>query len=124
MDNRDTALSFFKKVGEGDLDGAVGLFSKDARYWNPGMGESDIPAMRELLAGAGALTDGPMEMQILGAIADGDRVAVEARSSVKLKNGKHYANAYCFVFAFDGAGRIVSLKEYCDTAPTAVFAGG
>ena len=86
------------------------------------MGESDIAAMRKLLEEAGALFDGPMTMQILGSIAEGDQVAVEAKSSVKLKTGRHYANSYCFVFSFDGAGRIRSLKEYTDTAPTAVFA--
>ncbi len=122
-EDRALALSFFELVGRGELDAAMALFAEDARYWNPGTGESDLEGLRRLLEGAAALFDGPMTMQIAGAFGEGGRVAVEAKSSVKLKRGGRYANSYCFVFEIEG-GRIARLREYCDTAPAAVFAQG
>lgn len=48
-------------------------------------------------------------------IADGDRVVVLARGEVKTVRGEDYNNSYCFVLRMRG-GRIVELREYCDTA--------
>ena len=48
-------------------------------------------------------------------IAEGDRVVVLARGEVKTVRGEDYNNSYCFVLRMRG-GRIVEVREYCDTA--------
>ena len=49
-----------------------------------------------------------------GLTAEGDRVAVEAESYAKMKNGKTYQNTYHFLFIVRD-GKIQSVKEYLDT---------
>jgi ketosteroid isomerase-like protein len=58
--------------------------------------------------------NGALEITPTSAIAQGDKVAVEATSYAKLKNGKVYQNAYHFLFEFRD-GKILSVKEYMDT---------
>lgn len=48
-------------------------------------------------------------------IAEGDRVVVLARGEVKTVRGEDYNNSYCFVIRILG-GKIVEVREYCDTA--------
>ena len=49
-----------------------------------------------------------------GITAEGDRVAVEAESYAKMKNGKTYQNTYHFLFIVK-SGKIEAVKEYLDT---------
>jgi ketosteroid isomerase-like protein len=58
--------------------------------------------------------NGALEVTPTAAVAQGDKVAVEATSHAKLKNGKVYQNAYHFLFEFRD-GKILSVKEYMDT---------
>lgn len=48
-------------------------------------------------------------------IAERDRVVVLAPGEVKTVRGEDYNNDYCFVLRISG-GKIVELREYCDTA--------
>ena len=54
----------------------------------------------------------PIVMHIVGMIAEGDEVAVEADTDAELNNGKRYNNAYHFVFVMCG-GLIDEVREYC-----------
>ncbi|MGI8706578.1 MAG: nuclear transport factor 2 family protein [Sphingomicrobium sp.] len=56
-------------------------------------------------------------------IAEGDRVVVLARGEVKTVRGEDYNNSYCFVFRMRG-GKIVEVREYCDTAGRSAVADG
>lgn len=56
----------------------------------------------------------PIRMNLLGMIAEGDRVAVQADSYCEMKNGKIYDNAYHFVFTLRD-GQIAEVLEYCCT---------
>jgi ketosteroid isomerase-like protein len=47
-------------------------------------------------------------------IADGDLVAVEARGANTTKDGRPYANTYCFVFRL-AEGKLQEVTEYLDT---------
>lgn len=48
-------------------------------------------------------------------VADGDFVVVEAKGDNVTKAGLRYDNDYCLVFRMRD-GRIVEVKEYCDSA--------
>jgi ketosteroid isomerase-like protein len=47
-------------------------------------------------------------------IADGDLVVVEARGANTTKDGRPYANTYCFVFRL-AEGKLQEVTEYLDT---------
>jgi hypothetical protein len=53
--------------------------------------------------------------RLVGMIAEGDRVAVECRGHVTTKEGKTYANTYCWVCRIEN-GKLKEILEYMDTA--------
>jgi ketosteroid isomerase-like protein len=56
----------------------------------------------------------PVVLEVKSMIAEGDCVAAETESHGLLKNGRVYANKYCWVFRI-GAGKILRIHEHCDT---------
>lgn len=46
--------------------------------------------------------------------ADGDHVIVEARGAMTTMAGETCDNEYCLIYRFSG-GRIVEMREYCDS---------
>lgn len=63
---------------------------------------------------AGLFPDG-VRLDVTGALADGDRVVLEAAGHGPLADGRVYANHYVFTFRFAG-DRIAEVVEYLDTA--------
>jgi len=53
-------------------------------------------------------------LRIKGVTAEGERVALEAESFAKMKNGKTYQNRYHFLCEVRG-GKIQTVREYLDT---------
>ena len=60
-------------------------------------------------AAAGAFTIVPLSV-----VSEGDRVVVEARGHLPLKDGSAHENEYSFHFDLQD-GRISKLRTYCDT---------
>ncbi len=56
----------------------------------------------------------PLEMTVLGSVAEGDRVAMEVESSGDLRNGRQYRQRYHFLITFRDA-KIAAVREYLDT---------
>lgn len=50
----------------------------------------------------------------LNIFADGDHVIVEAHGAMTITSGETYDNEYCLIYRFSG-GRIVEMREYCDS---------
>lgn len=55
-----------------------------------------------------------LRMTVTSAIAEGDKVAVEAVSAGDLKNGRRYRQEYHFLVEFRD-GKISAVREYLDT---------
>jgi ketosteroid isomerase-like protein len=55
-------------------------------------------------------------------IANDDHVVVEARGDMKTKAGVRYENEYCLIYRLKD-GRIVEIREYCDSALTEAVLG-
>ncbi len=92
------------------------MLAEDFTYWTIPTGI--IP--REVIVAPGAkmgkLFDGPMTITETGITAEGDRVAMEAKSDGKLISGNRYSNIYHFLFVFAPDGRIREVKEHMNTA--------
>ncbi|MBN1664607.1 MAG: nuclear transport factor 2 family protein [Deltaproteobacteria bacterium] len=62
-------------------------------------------------------------MKILETTAQDNRVAIEATSSSKTKDGRPYGMEYRISFMFNDRGQITRVKEYVDSLFTARFYG-
>jgi ketosteroid isomerase-like protein len=113
MSNKETALKFVESMSRGEMD--LSLLTDDIQWWVPGRGTMSRDDFFALAAGFQSLVEGPVRLTVHGVTVEGDRVAVEAESHGKLKNGKTYNNTYHFLFVFRD-GKICLSKEYNDSA--------
>jgi len=119
--NKQTAEEFFARFTASDLDGALALMTDDATWWIPGKPEATPTAglypkdriARLFRTMLGRLRTG-LKMTVVGAIAEGDRVAVEVRSEGDLTNDRQYRQEYHILMMFRD-GKICAVREYLDT---------
>src|SRR5690242_5721661 len=102
--NREIATAIFDRFNAGDISGLLDLMSEDATWLTagkperiPAAGSYDKQRLRGLFERMFARLDGGIRMRVLGTIAEGERVAVEAESRAQLKNGRQYRQQYHFV---------------------------
>jgi ketosteroid isomerase-like protein len=121
QNNRDIATAMFDRLNASDIGGLLDLMSEDATWLAagkperfPAAGSYDKPRLRKLFERMLARLDGGIQMRVLGTIAEGERVAVEAESSAELKNGRKYRQQYHFLVIVR-AGKIAEVREYLDT---------
>ncbi len=119
-DNRVTALKMVASMGAGGLDETI--LTDDVSWWVPGRGTVTKAEFKGMAEGFRTMLDGPFSLTVKGVTAEGDRVAVEAESLGKLKNGKTYNNTYHFLFLFRD-GKIYQAKEYNDSQHAAEIFG-
>lgn len=118
--NKRLVRQFLAHFGTSNADGLIDAMTEDATWWVNGKPHLFSGAGRRTKAEAGAMfrtmrgayVDG-LEMTIIDMIAEGDSVAVEARSNATTKSGKSYSNEYAFWFRFE-SGKIASVREYTD----------
>jgi ketosteroid isomerase-like protein len=111
-ENRKTALKMMASMSAGGLDESI--LTEDVSWWVPGRGTVTKAEFKGMSDGFRSMLDGPFSLTVKGVTAEGDRVAVEAESYGKLKNGKIYNNTYHFLFLFRD-GTIYQAKEYNDS---------
>jgi uncharacterized protein len=70
--------------------------------------------LRELIAPLRRVLAPPRKSHALHMIAEGNMVAVQGQGENFTRDGRKYANTYCWVFAFRD-GSVKSVTEYADT---------
>lgn len=117
-ENKRLILGFFENLSAGKGDAVMGTLADSATWWVQGnfalSGTKKKAQFGALVGDLGAKIDGGLRVTPKGITAEGDRVAVEAESYAKMKNGKTYQNTYHFLFTVRD-GKIQSVKEYLDT---------
>ncbi len=116
-DNKSTVLKWVEASNRGDTDLIMTQLSDDFMFkgmarrpewlqyrWNKDEFAKTPGAQQQLLAT-------PINFKVVGMIAEGDQVSLEATSDAVLKNGKKYDNAYNLVFMFKD-GKISEVREY------------
>ena len=118
---RQVVEHWLSLASSGDVEGAMALFTEDAVWTNIGstMFSGDfvgLKAITEDLLGPlfGALEAG-IRSDVESVIADGEQAVVLSRGAARTKSGSEYNNTYAQVFTVRG-GKIVSVREYMDTA--------
>jgi hypothetical protein len=104
----------------GSKAGAFDSNSPDRRAVSGTMSKQQ---MCEHLRSMPKVTDGGLKIAPIAWTVEGDRVAVEAISEMKLRDGRLYRNQYHFAIQFDG-DKIVVIKSYMDTAHVLEIFGG
>ena len=118
---RDVVIRYVEAVRDGD--GAVihDSFAPDATWHYPG----DLPISKvwhgrdaiieDFLGGTGAvLVPGSLKIELVGAIAEDDRVVAEWTAEAETVHGAAYANRCLGIYTVRD-GRITSVVEYADT---------
>src|SRR5687767_3487078 len=101
---RAVAVAFLEHCFGGRMEAAIDLLASDATWWVIGdpatvrvSGLKDRPRIERMLANLrGVFPDG-MLGSIDGVTAEGERVAIEARSTAQAANGLVYRNHYHFL---------------------------
>jgi ketosteroid isomerase-like protein len=117
-ENKRIILGFFENLSAGNGEAILGALADSATWWVQGnfqlSGTKSKKEFAALVGDLGAKIDGGLRVTPKGITAEGERVAVEAESYAKMKNGKTYQNTYHFLFIVRD-GKIQSVKEYLDT---------
>ena len=119
--NKRVAFDLFARFTASDLAGVLATLTDDATWLIPGKPDRApaaglydkrrIGRLFEVMLGR--LEQG-LTMTVKGAIAEGNKVAVEVQSSGALTNGNVYQQEYHFLLEFRG-GKICAVREYLDT---------
>jgi ketosteroid isomerase-like protein len=121
-ENKKIVLGFIENLSAGNANAVFGAMADSATWWVAGnfalSGTKTKAQFAELIGQLGPKIDGGLRVTPKGVTAEGDRVAVEAESYAKMKNGKTYQNLYHFLFVVRDS-KIQSVKEYLDTAHAA-----
>lgn len=117
-ENKKVVLDFLENLSAGNAAAIMNTLADSATWWVAGnfplSGTKTKAQFGELIGGLGENIDGGLRVTPTGVTAEGDRVAVEAESYAKMKNGKTYQNKYHFLFLVRD-GKIQQVKEYLDT---------
>jgi ketosteroid isomerase-like protein len=124
--HKQMARGFLEASAKHDPDVIAALMHKDATYWTAGIprlfaygGERSKAEIVAYMATPSIFVGGA-EVSFGAITAEDDRVAVEAVTSGTTADGRHYSNAYHYLFVFRD-GLIWRIKEYLDTAAAAEF---
>lgn len=120
-DNKRLVAEFFARFSADDIAGALDTMTDDATWWIAGKPEQ-LPAAgvhsKEQMARlfrnmSGRLSNG-LKLTLKGAVAEGDRVAVEVESYGELRDGRVYNQEYHLLMTVR-EGKISAVREYLDT---------
>jgi uncharacterized protein len=118
--NKDLVRAILKHIGDFNIQEIGKLVTDDVIWWvNGGSQDGQYfygkEASLKLIGVVGEnLVDSKIQLEIVGMIAEGDRVAVEVRSYGTMKNGNEYRNSYHEIYEIRD-GLVALCKEYADT---------
>ena len=120
-ENKKVIRDYFDALGKGDFPTALGYFAEDITWWvlpsSPLAGTYvGKNAVLDLFGKGTGLYDAsvPLAPEVVGLVAEGDKVACELIISGRTAKGQDYKNHYHFLFEVKG-GQIAGAKEYVDT---------
>lgn len=113
--NKQVVAEFLRTFGEGHFK----ALSEAAEIWVAGStavsGWYDKAHLKDSFGKFKALTAEPFVVIPTSMVAEGDKVAVEAHSKVRLRDGRTFECSYHYSFRL-ADGKIVQFHEYLDTA--------
>lgn len=123
-DNKQLIRDYFDAVSRGASENVVAAFADDVVWWVPpsspmaGTYKGKDAVLGMFARGVSLYAPEPMNIEILGMVADEHKVAAEVHITATTARGGEYSNFYHFLFEIggdEGARRITGVKEYVDT---------
>jgi len=118
--SKEFVRQFFDAMNRGDVAAIVAAYAEDGTLWTCGntliSGTFGKSVIRDAAGQIFEAFPQGMQFEIFGMVAEGDKVAVEARSCGLHISGREYRNRYHFLFELRN-GQILRLSEYMDTEP-------
>ncbi|QWF83617.1 nuclear transport factor 2 family protein [Amycolatopsis sp. CA-230715] len=121
-ENRELLRRVFDEMAKGNVRALSEAMADDFRWVFPGdwswsrTWEPKEAVLTKLLRPLMAqFDDDGYRLEADYVLADGDRVAVQARGRGTTRRGRAYHQTYCFVFRVRN-GRLTEVIEHCDTA--------
>ena len=125
--NKALVAQFFQALNAGDVEAIVNTYADDGCVQTMGNTLiSGISNKEQIAAAAGGIVDvfpNGLTFEVQDMVAEGEKVAVEARSEGEHISGQIYSNEYHFLFQFRD-GKLLQLKEYMDTEQVTDILGG
>ena len=118
--NKALVARFFETFSTGNVPAIIAAMAPDGSWWVSGKldgmsGSYTATGLGPLLEGANAgYKAGALRITPTGMIAEGDKVAVEAKGYAELLDGRKYDCQYHFLITIRG-GKVAEVKEYMDT---------
>jgi hypothetical protein len=119
--NKRLVENFFDYFVKPDVDGALSLLTKNAKWRVMGQqgglpisGEMDRQGIAVLMNDIKELMSERLQLIATGWTIEDNRVAVEITSNATMKNGKKYHNLYHFLIVISD-DKIETIREYMDT---------
>ena len=113
--NKAVALKFIAAMGANDPVGAAECLAPDAMAVATGnskfKGARSARMMIDGIEAFKSLIPGGLQLKVISAIGDGDKVAVECEGNATTSTGTTYDNKYVFVCTLR-EGKIVLVNEY------------
>jgi uncharacterized protein (TIGR02246 family) len=121
-DPKTVVVRYVEAVRDGDAEMITDSFAEDATWLYPGnlpisgLWQGRDAIINDFLGGMGRYLDtsAPMEIGLVSAFADGDRVLAEWTSKATAATGAAYDNRCAAIFTVRD-GKIASVREYTDT---------
>jgi ketosteroid isomerase-like protein len=117
-ENKKVVLGMLEAMTAGNMSAVSNALADSATWWVAGSfplsGTMTKAKFCELFGNVGASTENGLRLTPKGITAEGDRVAVEAESYAKLRNGRTYQNQYHLLFVVRD-GKVQQVREYMDT---------
>ena len=116
-ENKEVVRQYFAAINRGDEQAILDLTTDDFLFQTMTRApEWLLPKWHrkefaKVPATMSALMTSPIQLSIVGMIAEGDKVAVEAETDSEMLNGRRYNNRYHFVFEMHD-GKMRELREY------------
>lgn len=128
--NKEAVAQFLEIFSSGDVGKILDALTDDVTWWVSGRldgmsGAYDKAAFGRLIGGVADVYVDPLTITPISMVAEGDKVAVEADSYARLKDGRVYNPRCHFLFQVAPDGCIAVVHEYLDTqhAKDIFFAG-
>lgn len=118
--NKQIIRDYFDAVASGANEKVAAILADDVVWWVPpsspmaGTYEGKEAVFGMFAKGVSLYAPEPMKIEILGMVADDEKVAAEVHITAKTAKGAEYSNYYHFLFTI-GGGQIRGVKEYVDT---------
>lgn len=121
MTNKELVAEFIEAMRVSDVVKLADLTTENFSWWIAGKtdylqtaGEHDKEFFIGFFGGGADLFPNGAEFNVVGMVAEGDKVAAEANMKATTAMGTVYDNSYHFLFTI-ADGKIARMKEYMDT---------